>query len=202
MFITFEGIDGCGKTTQLELIKNFLIENKYQVVTTREPGGTELSEQIRNILLNVNNKINSISELLLFEAARSQLVETVIKPALENNCIVLCDRFYDSSVAYQGYGRGLNLKNIAELNMIATNGIIPDITFFLDVPFQVAFERRKSEKKDRMETVSIEFSQKVIDGYRKIATLEPDRFIIIDASSTQQNTFEQILKILNEKLRI
>ena len=192
MFITFEGIDGCGKSTQLNLLKEYLIENKFEVITTREPGGTELSEQIRSILLGVHNVINPLTELLLFEAARAHLVETVIKPALAQNIIVLSDRFFDSTVAYQGYGRGLCIEKINYLNNLAVNGVIPNLTFFLDIPTETSFERRHKKEFDRIENMDYNFFQNVINGFRKIAELEPKRIITIDASQTKENTFQQI----------
>jgi len=192
MFITFEGIDGCGKSTQLNLLKEYLIENKFEVITTREPGGTELSEQIRSILLGVNNVINPLTELLLFEAARTHLVDTVIKPALNKNIIVLSDRFFDSTVAYQGYGRGLCIEQINYLNNLAVNGVIPNLTFFLDIPIETSFERRHKKEFDRMENMDYNFFQNVINGFRKIAKLAPKRIVTIDASQTKENTFKQI----------
>jgi dTMP kinase len=200
MFITFEGIDGCGKTTQLNLLKKYLIENNFDVITTREPGGTELSEQIRNILLGVSNVINPITELLLFEAARSHLVATVIKPALNKNAIVLSDRFFDSTFAYQGYGRGLCLEQINYLNNLAVNGVIPTLTFFLDIPFEVSLERRHHKEVDRMEGIGYDFFNSVINGFRRIAELEPQRVITIDATQTKENTFNQIIKTVVQKL--
>ncbi|ROL61037.1 dTMP kinase, partial [Bacteroidetes/Chlorobi group bacterium ChocPot_Mid] len=128
MFITFEGIDGCGKSTQLELVEKFLIDNGKEVLTLREPGGTVLAEEIREILLHSHHTISKESELFLFEAARADLVSKVIKPALEQRIIVLCDRFYDSTTTYQGYGRGFDIQTIKIINNLATNGLKPDLT--------------------------------------------------------------------------
>ena len=200
MFITFEGIDGCGKSTQLNLLKEYLMQNNFNVVTTREPGGTELSEQIRNILLSVHNEISPITELLLFEASRSHLVETIIKPALDKNMIVLSDRFFDSTVAYQGYGRGLELEQINYLNNLATNGIVPTLTFYLEIPLEISLKRRKKTI-DRIEDIGYDFFQNVADGFRKIAELEPQRIITIDASCTKEATFDKIVTVVNERLK-
>ena len=207
MFITFEGIDGCGKSTQLDLLKEYLIAKNFEVLTTREPGGTKLSEQIRDILLDVENVIAPMTELLLFEAARSHLVETVIKPALEKNIIVLSDRFFDSTVAYQGYGRGLCFDQINYLNNLAVGEIIPNITFFLDVPLALSLERRKQKNNDRMEETGIDFLQNVINGFKKIAEIESERIdsnriVVVDASQTKEITFNKIIETVDRKLKI
>jgi dTMP kinase len=197
MLITFEGVDGCGKTTQMQLLKNFLEENKYQIITTREPGGTAVSEKIRELLLNIKNEINPISELLLFEAARANLIESVILPALKANKIVLSDRFTDSTIVYQGFGRKIDIEKIKFLNKITTSNIKPDITFLLDISLDESLKRREKLQKDRMEASENDFLQRVIDGYREIAKAEPDRIIVIDAANSQEKTFAQILENLN-----
>ena len=140
MFITFEGIDGCGKSTQLKLLNEYFLKQNKQTLIIREPGGTKVSEKIREILLSKNLEMTNITELLLFAAARNSLVEKVIKPALNQGIYVLSDRFYDSTTAYQGYGREINLDYIKIINEIATNGLKPNLTFFLDVPIEIASE--------------------------------------------------------------
>ncbi len=195
MFITFEGVDGSGKTTQVDTLANYLRKMGYDVIKTREPGGTELSEQIRNILLFSKHDINSISELFLFEAARSQLITSVVKPALEHNRknshnsnsnnknkIVISDRYYDSTTAYQGYGRGLNIDDILICNSIIDKyGVKPDLTFFLDVSLETSLSRRKKNQLevDKIEEEGIEFFGRVIEGYRQIAKNNAERVIEI-----------------------
>jgi dTMP kinase len=200
MFITFEGIDGCGKTTQLNLFHNFLLKNKKNVLNIREPGGTDLSEKIRKILLSDTNSINPISELLLFEAARANLVENVIIPALQKNITVLSDRFYDSTVAYQGFGREINLEYVHLLNKMAALGIVPDITFYFRVPLNIAIQRRNSEEADRMEKIGDSFFNKVINGFEQLAINEPNRIIIIDGSQSMENTFSQVINFYQKYL--
>ena len=202
MFITFEGIDGCGKSTQLQLFKNALIARKYNVVTVREPGGTEISEMIREILLNANHNMNFITELFLFEAARANLVENVILPAIKNNSLVLSDRFCDSTVVYQGYGRGISLQIIDYLNNIATSNFKPVLTFFLNIPLEVALKRKNDAQKDRMESVNTDFLQRAIDGYKEIAKNEPKRVITVDATGTVNETASKIIKYFDEFIDI
>lgn len=199
MFITFEGIDGSGKSTQIRLLENYLASLKLQYISVREPGGTEFSEQIRSILLNTNNSITPISELLLFEAARADLVEKVIKPALDNNVIVVADRFYDSTTAYQGYGRQLSLEYINICNKIAVDDCIPDITFLLDLPINIAQERTNHLRPDRMEQSSLDFFKRVYDGFLEMARKNPERIAVIDSNKDKNDTFIEIKTILQKK---
>jgi len=183
MFISFEGIDGSGKTTQAKKLAARLEESGKKVLFLREPGGTEISEQIRQILLNKKNlKMTQISELLLFSASRAQLVTEVIKPALAQGTIVITDRFVDSTTAYQGSGRGLHIGGVKSINALATSGLMPRRTFFIDIPVAEMYERRRSsgQEIDRMEMSNEEFYQRVRDGYKEIAAEEPGRFITID----------------------
>ncbi len=190
LFITFEGVEGCGKTTQMEMVKEHLQRKGFQVVATREPGGTELGERIRNILLNgeEGKTIAPWSELLLYAVCRTQLVQEVIKPALQKNKVVLCDRFADSTVVYQGYVRGLNLEAIDSLNKWVTEGILPTITFLIDCPPEVGLKRAldrismktAGNKEDRFEREDMEFHKKVREGYLKLARQSPDRIKIIN----------------------
>lgn len=195
MFITFEGIDGSGKSTQINLLADYLKNMNYELIILREPGGTELSEAIRELILNSDFKINATTELLLFEAARSELVDNIIIPALDAGKVVICDRFFDSTTAYQGYGRGLNLKTIGLFNELATKKIKPDITFILDVPLYEAQGRSNERERDKIESSGNDFFQKVHNGFLKIAKLEKSRCVIINATGTIEETH---LKIVNE----
>lgn len=183
MFFSFEGIDCSGKTTQAKLLVEKLQEMNREILFLREPGGTEISEQIRQILLNKKNlKMTQISELLLFSASRAQLVSEVIKPALAKGTIVITDRFVDSTTAYQGYGRGLHHGGVKGINAIATNGLMPKRTFFIDITVNEMHERRQGSRQetDRMEMSNEDFYNRVRDGYHQIAKEEPSRFIVIN----------------------
>lgn len=194
MLITFEGIDGSGKSTQIDLLADYLKGLEFEVVTLREPGGTELSEAIRELLLNSSYKISSTTELLLFEAARSELVNNIIKPALDAGKIVICDRFFDSTIAYQGYGRGLDIKTIDVFNELATMNIKPDLTFLLDIPLEQAQARAGNKKPDKIESSGNDFFERVFRGFRKIASKEKQRYIVIDANGTIEDTHLKIVK--------
>ncbi|MCX6153607.1 MAG: dTMP kinase [Candidatus Kapabacteria bacterium] len=199
MFISFEGIDGCGKTTQIEQLSNYFEKRGAELIKLREPGGTATSEQIRSILLNHKNDIDSVTELFLFEAARSCLVQQIIKPALDEGKIVLSDRFFDSTIAYQGYGRGLNMEMINKLNEFATQNIKPDITFYLKISLDLSNQRTKYKNPDRMELSGQIFFERVIKGFDEIALKEPNRVITIDSSGQVQKTFSLIEKAINER---
>lgn len=181
MFITFEGIDGSGKSTQILLLREYLVKNGLKVVTLREPGGTELSEYIRAVLLNKKLEVSNISELLLFQAARADLVQTIVKPSLADGRIVLSDRYFDSTTAYQGYGRGIDLKVINKSNQIGSLGVLPDITFYLKIKRNIGLERVSGKELDRMELSSDEFYERVILGYDELAKKE-SRIITIDGN--------------------
>lgn len=202
LFITFEGIDGCGKTTQLNLLLDYFMKIGEKVTQVREPGGTKLSEAIRQILLNSKESINHIAELFLFESARAELTEKVIIPALNRNEIVLCDRFYDSTTAYQGYGRQIEIENIKILNKLATSGLEPDITFYLSIPFEIAKERINSKKLDRMESSDIDFFNRVIAGFEEIYEKEKHRVIKIDATYNIETVHQSILTYLHKRFNI
>ncbi len=200
MFISFEGIDGCGKTTQIKNLEFFLVKKNYEVVTTREPGGTEFAEQLREILLYSSHSINPVSELFLFEAARAHLIQTVIAPALQQNKIVIADRFFDSTTAYQGYGRGLDINNINLLNNIASQNIQPDVTFFLNIPLEISFQRRKQNIQDRIESADVDFFNRIISGYIAIAEKFPERIYTINSAASKADTFAQIEEIISKKI--
>jgi dTMP kinase len=203
MLITFEGIDGCGKSTQLQKIGDLLEKQGLKVHRLREPGGTEFSESIREILLSSKNKINDVAELLLFEAARSNLVEDLIKPALSRGEYVLCDRFYDSTTAYQGYGRQIDLNIIRQSNEIATGGLKPNLTFYLKIKLENAKLRAGNREKDRIEKAGDEFFKRVFQGFEDIAAAEPNRVKIIDAEGNLEQTKNLIIRqipILNSSI--
>ncbi len=186
LFITFEGIDQSGKSTQAERLEKHLTENGYAVQSWRDPGSTLISEQIREILLSSKNHgMSAIAELLLYEAARAQIVEEYIRPALDKNRIVIMDRFYDSTTAYQGYGRGIPLDTITHANRIATGGLVPDMTFFIDVTWEESCRRKGKDARDRMESESRFFFDQVRKGYLALVKSEPERFVLIDGSQTK-----------------
>ncbi len=198
MFITFEGIDFCGKSTQIELLKNYLLKNNKKVKVIREPGGTEISEKIRTMLLDKENS-NMImeTEFLLFSASRAQLVREKIRPYLDQGIYVISDRFHDSSTAYQGYGRGISIEVILSIHKLAIGNSIPDVTFFLDIPVEVAEQRRQeklSEHLDRIEISDMDFFSRVRNGYLELAKNE-NRFRILNGTDSVDNIQE---KIINE----
>ena len=200
MFITFEGIDGSGKTTQVELLKLYFENLGKTVITIRDPGSTLISEKIRNILLDSNNlSISSQSETLLFTAARAQIVHEVIKPSLEKNKIVICDRFIDSTSAYQGYGRDMNLVNIGYLNKFAMQGVHPNFTFLIDISTQESTNRLNKSSLDRMELAGNDFYEKVRAGYIDLVKNFPERIFRIDGSLPIEDIHSKIINIINSK---
>lgn len=202
IFITIEGTDGSGKTTQIKYIENYLLERGYEVVLARDPGGTKISESIRNITLNPDNKeMAKTTELLLYYAARAQLAEELIKPALLEGKIVICDRYIDSTYVYQGYGRGFDKEVIDKLNDISLSGVIPDVTFFLDLSPEVALKGRlKTRTLDRIENEKMDFHLKVYHGYKKLCSIFPDRIKRIDASNDKDTVFSEIREIIDKML--
>ncbi len=206
LFITFEGLDGSGKTTQIRILHDFLKEKGLDVVLTREPGGTEIGAKIRNILLNKKNKgMSSITETLLFLASRAELVSKVISPALGEGKIVICDRFFDSTVVYQGIARELGEDRILGMSLWATADIVPDLTFLLSIKADTCEERMQatSKQKDRIEMEKDYFKEKIYRGYLKIARLNKNRFIILDGGqdrlSLSKKIGSKVLNILVEK---
>lgn len=196
LFITIEGTDGSGKSTQIELLKKYLAEQNFKVIFLREPGGTKIGEKIREIILDIENKeMDYTAEALLYAASRAQLVNEKIIPELENGNIVLCDRFVDSSIVYQGIARDLGKKTIKKINEIATCGLEPDITFFLKISPKEAIKRKKEQKElDRLEAEEKYFYNKVYNGYLEIAKEEPERIKIIDASKSVEEVHNSIIK--------
>jgi len=200
-FITFEGIDGSGKSTQALLAYRFLSSKGFKVNLLREPGSTVVSEKIRKILLDKRNSMSDRTELLLYGAARAEICTKEIAPLLAKGEVVLCDRFYDSTTAYQGYGRKIDLKAVRSLNRVATNGLVPDLTFLCNIDLHTAFKRR-SEKLDRLESQPKAFFDRVRKGFLEIARKERRRVKIVDASQPIDIVFEQIRKTLCRKLKI
>src|SRR5215211_139481 len=180
MFVTFEGVDGSGKTTQARLLAERLREEGREVVETREPGGTQLGERIRELVLH-GGDVAPWAEAALFAAARAQLVDEVVRPALERGADVVCDRYIDSSLAYQGAARGLGVDEVLQLNLLATGGLLPDRTIVLDVPVHEA-SRRRGPESDRMESEGAEFAERVDDAYRGLAEAFSDRVVRADAT--------------------
>lgn len=185
LFITFEGGDGSGKSTQAELLFKKLQTVGAPAVLTREPGGTPLGEHISDLLKwSKSVPMTPVAELLLFNTSRAQLVETVIKPALEKGMVVICDRFTDSTIAYQAYGRGIPLEIVETMNNVATGGLKPDLTILVDVPVSTGFRRKKDDKKDRFEEENVAFHERVRKGYLRLAESEPKRFLVIDGAQS------------------
>lgn len=194
-FITVEGSDGSGKSTQALLLTEYLEDNGYETVLYREPGGTFVGEKIRSILLDTENKeMSALTEMFLYSASRAQLVEQLIKPMLQKGKVVICDRFLDSSLAYQGEGRGLTIETVLAVNRIAVGGLFPNLTLFYDLPPHISMKRRIEttgmDMVDRIEKELPEFHRKVYEGYKKIAAIFSGRIITIDASGSKEEVFE------------
>ena len=200
MLLSFEGIDGCGKSTQIRLLREYLTERGMDSYVFREPGGTEISEKIRSLLLHETDDMHPVTELLLFSAARSQLIDEKVTPLLESGKIVILDRFFDSTTAYQGYGRGsAGIREIEMLNMLATHGVKPDITFYLKIEPEKAQERTTENHKDRMERSGLEFFRKVSEGYDKLA-LREERIHTLDSTLPKSDVHQKIVSILEKYL--
>ncbi|MCL2818359.1 MAG: dTMP kinase [Actinomycetia bacterium] len=200
--ITFEGGEGAGKSTQIETLKTLLESWGHEVMVVREPGGTALGEQIRTILLSHEyEKMSPQAELLLYEAARAQIVSEVIEPALEEGIIVLCDRFYDSTSAYQGYGRALGTSLIDELNRFASGGLTPDATLIIDLPVEIGLDRAgRKGSLDRLETAGQDFHEAVRAGFLHIAAQDPDRVHLIDGTRPLDEVAADVERIVTEAL--
>ena len=210
MFITFEGIEGAGKSTAIEFLVEYLQAHGYDPVTTREPGGSALGRRLRSLLLDVRTTgLCSRAELFLFLADRAQHVSEVINPALEAGQVVLCDRFTDSTLAYQGYGRGLDIEYLRGLNQAATGGLQPELTLLLDLPVRCGLERAGERNRaagiviaeGRFDSESLDFHERVRRGYRALAEEEPERFAIIDASQPPEDVVLQCRSAIEAHLR-
>jgi dTMP kinase len=196
VFVTFEGLDGSGKTTQLELVARLLRDEGREVVTTREPGGTAIGEMIRNVVLHQPEEIAPWAEAALFAAARAQLVEKVIQPALARGAAVLCDRYIDSSLAYQGIARGLGVDPVLQLNLHATQGLLPDRTFFLALEPQES-RRRSGDERDRIEREDDAFVARVDAAYRELVERFPERILLVDGAQEP----ETLARVIRGQLR-
>jgi dTMP kinase len=204
MFITFEGSDGGGKSTQITLLSFYLRQQGYKVITTREPGGTTIGEQVRNTLHDILNKnMTPTAEALLYSASRAQLVEEIIRPALASQHIVLSDRYADSTLAYQGYGRGLDLNDLTRLNRLATGGLKPHLTFLFEVDIESGLSRRAAGglEMNRMDLQTLEFYRRVIDGYRELAEANPARWVTIDANRPVDAIQNDLRRQIMERLK-
>lgn len=205
MFVTFEGADGSGKTTQIALLAEFLREKGFSVLTTREPGGTPIGDQIRTCLHDVRNTaMTPEAEILLYSASRAQLVQEVIRPALDTGHIVLCDRYADSTMAYQGYGRGLNRADLAQITRFATGDLKPDLTILLDMEAEAGLQRRSKggDEMNRMDLQTAAFYRRVREGYLTMAAAEPQRWLIIDADRAVDEVQCDIRKAVQERLNV
>lgn len=199
LFITFEGADGCGKTTQIELLDKYLKEKGFKTLVTREPGAKGLGEKLREILLNYDGEVSPNCESFLFLADRAQHVDCVIKPALKKGIIVLCDRHTDSTVAYQGYGRQLDIEQIKNLNKIAVNGLKPNLTIVFDIDIETSMQR-VGKTKDRMESAGTEFFNRVRNGYLAIAKEEPNRVKVINSADSIENIHKQVVGLVKKSV--
>jgi len=206
--ITFEGLEGTGKSTQAEALCSLLQKHGLPVYMTREPGGTVIGDKIRNILLDPDNKeMSSVTEIMLYAASRAQLVHQIIRPQLEEGYIVICDRFLDSTIAYQAFGRGIPVNVIRDINSSAVWNVVPDITFYLDLEPETSLRRvklrieEKEEIPDRLEREKVEFFRKVREGYMSLVKDEPFRFRVIDASLEPRIVHEKIFELTERELK-
>jgi dTMP kinase len=200
-FITFEGIEGCGKTTQLGRLAEWLAARGMEVVSTREPGGTPIAEAIRALLLDVaNTAMSPVCELLLYEAARAQHVDERIRPALDRGAVVLCDRFTDSTTAYQGAARQLGTEVAAQLHAVATGGLRPDLTLLFDLPVHEALARTRGRTPDRIESEPEAFHEAVRQGFLDIASDEPDRVMVVNAGQPEDAVSEDVCALVDAAL--
>ncbi|BBD57709.1 thymidylate kinase [Nostoc sp. HK-01] len=204
--IVFEGVEGCGKTTQMQLCGQWLESLGISVVVTREPGGTELGSHLRRLLLekSEDKPVADVTELLLYAADRAQHVEQELKPNLAAGKYILCDRYTDSTVAYQGYGRGLNMSLIEQLNYIATSGLTSDLTIWLDVDVEVGLSRKRKDAAglDRIEQETIVFHHRVQQGYSQLAAAHPSRIVRVDGSLSKETVHSLIQEILRDRLQV
>ncbi|MBL7062921.1 MAG: dTMP kinase [Anaerolineae bacterium] len=203
MFITFEGPDGSGKTTQAHLLAERLREQRYEVVLTREPGGSDIGDQIRAVLHDLRNTaMDARTEILLYSASRAQHVAQLIRPALAAGKIVISDRYADSTLAYQGYGRGLDLETLRTVTAFATGGLVPDLTLYLDIPPQEGLQRRRlgGDEWNRLDAEALEFHQRVRAGFLELVRLEPERWVVIDSTHSIEEVQAEIRALVQARL--
>ncbi len=203
LFITFEGPEGCGKTTQIKLLAEVLTARGCNVLNLREPGGTSIGDQIREVLHDLRNtEMHARAEILLYNAARAQIVEQRIKPHLAAGGIVLCDRFADSTLAYQGYGRGLDLSDVRHIVAFATQNLKPDLTLYLDIDVEAGLARRRTGggEWNRMDDQTVEFYRRVREGYRALMAEEPQRWVSIDASRSVEDVQQEIWSVVQSRI--
>jgi dTMP kinase len=203
LFITLEGPEGSGKTSHIPYLVEYLREKGYIVFPTREPGGTSIGEQIREVIHDMKNvEMHPRTETLLYQAARAQIVEQVIKPRLADDEIVISDRFYDSTIAYQGYGHQQDLEQVRALVKYATGGLVPDLTVLLDVDIEEGLKRKKKDNEwNRLDAYTVEFHQRVRNGYHEMVKAEPNRWTVIDAGQKWDDVQEEVRKVILDKLR-
>ena len=199
-FITFEGCEGVGKSTQIRLLAEELGRRKVPCVVTREPGGSRIAESIRRIILDAGNSdMDDLCELFLYLAARAQHLKDIVRPALAEGKVVICDRYIDSTFAYQGYGKGLDADMVEALNRAAIGDLIPDLTIFLDLPPERAFMRKGGpDREDRLELMAQSFHEKVYAGYLEISRRAPERFVRVDARGSKQETHAKVLELMQK----
>lgn len=200
LFVTFEGPDGCGKSTISNLIYEELIKRGISAIKTREPGGTATGEKIREVLLDKNNRISAETEALLYAASRAQHIDEKINPALDEGKVVICERFILSSLAYQGYGRGLKIEDVENINKFATKNIEPDLIFLFDIDPLITLKRKMGEDADRLELAGDEFHKKVYLGYKDLGKIYNDKINLIDASRSIEEVYSQCIRIIEKKL--
>ncbi len=207
MFITFEGPDGGGKTTQVAMTVETLKAREHNVLLTREPGGTDIGNQIRHVLHDMKNQaMHPRTELLMYSASRAQIVEEVIKPQLAKGGLVICDRFFDSTYAYQGYGHGLDLTQLKQITEFATGGLKPDLTILLDIAPEDSLQRRlssldKGGEWNRLDAMALDFHKRVRDGYHALVAAEPSRWVVINAAQSVEQVQTDILAVLEKRLK-
>jgi len=201
LFITFEGPEGSGKTVQAKLLYAYLKERGYAVILTREPGGTAIGDQVRSVLLSPQNtEMRAEAEILLFSASRAQLVRQVIRPHLEQGDIVICDRYADSTLAYQGYGLGLDLDTLKAITAFATGGLKPDLTLYLDVDVEEGLRRRHGQEWNRLDAKDIAYHRRVRHGYLELIKAEPQRWVVLDGARAVEQVQREIQEVVSKKL--
>lgn len=203
-FITFEGPEGSGKTSVIKAVRDFLVKEGYDILTTREPGGSKIAEEIRDIILNKDNtEMDAATEALLYAASRSQHYHEIVAPALAKGTIILCDRFIDSSLAYQGYARELGVDRVLDINRFGIGDVMPDVTIFVDVPPSLGLRRvfdNSGRKVDRLDLEPVAFHEKVYAGYMKLAERFEDRFVVIDGTNPVETVIEDTIQVLKSYL--